>query len=86
MKNSGEYHYPGNDTYTEKLYSIDGLISLDGDSKIIRLLEELEKKGNDVGGARDEVNALLNYVKSSRKVKGEVVTHLEYLLTCAKSI
>lgn len=84
MKNESQYHYPGNDAYTEKLYSDEGIIRLAQDSKIIRLLEELEKKGNNVGGARDEVNALLNYVSSTKKVKQDMVTHLEYLLACTK--
>lgn len=84
MKPNGTYHYPGSDAYTENLYTDDGLKRLASDSKIIRLLEELELQGNNIGGARDEVNALLNYVKDSRKIKGEMVTHLEYLLSCAK--
>lgn len=86
MKQSGTYHYPGSDAYTENLYTDDGLKRLASDSKIIRLLEELESRGNNVGGARDEVNALLNYVKDSKKVKGEMVTHLEYLLESARKI
>ncbi|EFM18628.1 hypothetical protein [Pantoea sp. aB] len=84
MKNESQYHYPGSDAYTEKLYSDEGIIRLSQDSKIIRLLEELEKKGNNVGGARDEVNALFNYVSSTKKVKQDMVTHLQYLLECAK--
>lgn len=84
MKNSGEYHYPSNDAYTEKLYSDEGIRLLSQDSKIIRLLEELERKGNIVGGARDEVNALFNYVSSTKKTKSDMVTHLDYLLECAK--
>nr|WP_154927539.1 hypothetical protein [Pantoea agglomerans] len=84
MKNESQYHYPGSDAYTEKLYSDEGIIRLSHDSKIIRLLEELEKKGNNVGGARDEVNALFNYVSSTKKVKQDMVTHLQYLLECAK--
>lgn len=86
MKQSGTYHYPGSDAYTDNLYTDDGLKRLTSDSKIIRLLEELESRGNNVGGARDEVNALLNYVKDSKKVKGEMVTHLEYLLQQAKKV
>jgi len=84
MKPSGTFHYPGSDAYTENLYTDDGLKRLTSDSKIIRLLEELEAKGNNVGGARDEVNALMNYLKESKKVKGEMVTHLEFLLARAK--
>lgn len=84
MKNSSEYHYPGSDAYTEKLYSDEGLKGLKNESKIIQLLEELERRGNNVGGARDEVNALFNYVSASRKMKNDMVTHLEYLLDCAK--
>lgn len=84
MKNSSEYHYPGSDVYTEKLYSEEGLKSLRHESKIIRLLEELERRGNNVGGARDEVNALFNYVSSTKKMKNDMVMHLEYLLDCAK--
>ncbi|WP_394546915.1 hypothetical protein [Pantoea ananatis] len=84
MKTATEYHYPGNDIYTEKLYSDEGIKKLTEDSKIIRLLEELERKGNNVRGARDEVNALLNYVSSSKKIKEDMVTHLEYLLDCAR--
>lgn len=84
MNRNGTYHYPGSDAYTENLYTDEGLKRLESDSKIVRLLEELEAKGNNVGGARDEVNALLNYLKDSRKMKGEMVTHLEYLLKCAR--
>lgn len=86
MKNSSEYHYPGSDAYTEKLYSEEGLKGLQNDSKIIRLLEDLERRGNNVAGARDEVNALFNYVSSSRKIKSDMVTHLEYLLDCARKV
>ncbi|EJL90278.1 hypothetical protein [Pantoea sp. GM01] len=86
MKPNGTYHYPGSDAYTENLYTDDGLRRLASDSKIIRLLEELEQRGNNIGGARDEVNALLNYVKDARKIKGEMVTHLEYLLDSAKKL
>lgn len=86
MNRNGTYHYPGSDAYTENLYTDEGLKRLESDSKIVRLLEELEAKGNNVGGARDEVNALLNYLKDSRKIKGEMVTHLEYLLRCAKKV
>lgn len=84
MKQNGTYHYPGSDAYTENLYTDEGLKRLESDSKIARLLTELEAQGNNIGGARDEVNALLNYVKNSRKIKGEMVTHLEYLLNCAR--
>lgn len=84
MKQNGTYHYPGSDAYAENLYTDEGLKRLESDSKIVRLLTELESQGNNVGGARDEVNALLNYVKNSRKMKGEMVTHLEYLLSCAR--
>lgn len=86
MKPNGTYHYPGSDAYTEKLYTDDGLKRLASDSNIIRLLEELELQGNNIGGARDEVNALLNYVQDARKIKGEMVTHLEYLLNSAKKL
>ncbi|MGL3999857.1 hypothetical protein ACR3LR_08560 [Pantoea eucalypti] len=82
MKNGSEYHYPSSDVYTEKLYSDEGITGLSQDSKIIRLLEELEKKGNSVGGARDEVNALFNYVTSTKKVKADMITHLEYMKSC----
>lgn len=85
MKTDADYHYPGNDAYTEKLYSDEGIKRLTEDSKIIRLLEELERNGKNVRGARDEVNALLNYVSSSKKIKSDMVTHLEYLLACAKN-
>ncbi|MCS4496263.1 hypothetical protein NXS97_19115 [Pantoea sp. B623] len=84
MKNNTEYHYPGNDSYTEKLYSDEGIKRLSQDSKIVRLLAELESKGNNVAGARDEVNALFNYVSSTKKIKADMVTHLEYLLDCAR--
>lgn len=84
MKNSSEYHYPGSDAYIEKLYSDEGLKGLKHESKIIQLLEELERRGNNVGGARDEVNALFNYVTSTKKMKSDMVMHLEYLLDCAK--
>ncbi|WP_210466996.1 hypothetical protein [Pantoea ananatis] len=84
MKKNTEYHYPGNDAYTEKLYSDEGIKRLSQDSKIVRLLEELESKGNNVAGARDEVNALFNYVSSTKKTKDDILTHLEYLLECAR--
>lgn len=80
MKRNDTYHYPGSDSYTEKLYKKEMLQSLSSDSKIIRLLEELEQRGNNIGGARDEVNALLNYVSHHEKLKKDAVTHLEYLL------
>lgn len=82
MKNGTEYHYPSSDAYTEKLYIDEGIRRLAQDSKIIRLLEELERHGNNVGGARDEVNALFNYVSASRKVKADMITHLEYMKSC----
>ncbi|CAM8501051.1 hypothetical protein KVG90_21745 [Klebsiella pneumoniae] len=82
MKNGSEYHYPSSDGYTEKLYSDEGITGLSQDSKIIRLLEELERKGNSVGGARDEVNALFNYVTATKKVKADMITHLEYMKSC----
>lgn len=74
-----DYHYPGSDEYTDKLYSDEGIRLLTQDSKIVKLLEELELRGNNIGGARDEVNALFNYVTSTRKMKSEVLTHLAYL-------
>ena len=82
MKNGSEYHYPSSDAYTEKLYSDEGITGLSQNSQIIRLLEELEKKGNSVGGARDEVNALFNYVSATKKVKADKITHLEYMKAC----
>ncbi|MBS6032217.1 MAG: hypothetical protein KIB40_03530 [Pantoea sp.] len=82
MKNGSEYHYPSSDTYTEKLYSDEGITGLSQNSKIIRLLEELERKGNSIGGARDEVNALFNYVSATKKVKADMITHLEYMKAC----
>ncbi|MFW0699017.1 hypothetical protein [Pantoea sp. R13S299] len=82
MKNGTEYHYPSSDAYTENLYSDEGITKLSQDSKIIRLLEELERKGNCVGGARDEVNALFNYVTATKKVKSDMITHLEYMKAC----
>lgn len=82
MKNGSEYHYPSNDAYTEKLYSDEGITRLTQDSRIIRLLEDLERQGNSVGGARDEVNALFNYVSSTKKVKADMITHLEYMKAC----
>ena len=84
MKHNGTYHYPGSDAYTDILYTDEGLKRLQSESKIVRLLEELEEQGNNVGGARDEVNALLNYVKNSRKFKGELLNHLEYMIKCAR--
>lgn len=84
MKNNATFNYPGSDVYTEILYTEEGIKLLESDSKIIQLLTDLESQGNDVGGARDEVNALLNYVKASRKVKSDMVSHLEYLLECAR--
>ena len=82
MKNGSEYHYPSSDAYTEKLYSDEGITGLSQNSQIIRLLEDLEKKGNSVGGARDEVNALFNYVTATKKVKADMITHLEYMKSC----
>lgn len=84
MKNNAEYFYPGNDTYTQNLYSDEGIKKLTQNSRIIELLEELERRGNNVSGARDEVNALFNYVTSTRKMKSEVLTHLAYLKQCVE--
>lgn len=84
MKTDADYHYPGNDTYTQNLYSDEGIKKLTQNSRIIELLEDLERRGNNVSGARDEVNALFNYVTSTRKMKSEVLTHLAYLKQCVE--
>jgi len=57
----------------------EGIAKIVKDSKLERLLNELDADGSEIGGAMLELNALVNYVTQNEMVNEEIKTHLQFI-------
>lgn len=74
-----KYDYPTSGALERKIHTSKGVAGLASGSNLERLLMELETDGSEVGAAFLELNALVNYVTQTEKVKLEIKTHAEFI-------
>lgn len=74
-----KYDYPSSRLLEQKIHTSNGVAGLAKGSNIERLLRELEADGSEVSAAFLELNALVNYVTQTEKVKLEIKTHAEFI-------
>lgn len=79
-----KYSYPAKPGYREFIHSPEGVTGLAERSYLMNLLRELEKNGNDVGGAMMEFTTMVNYITSSYRSIREIQTHAEFIVKQAK--
>lgn len=73
-----QYHHPLEEGFTERIHTPAGVRSLVDDSRLMKLLRELDKDGFNVDGPLAELSALVNYVTSSQMSMQDLQTHLDY--------
>jgi hypothetical protein len=74
-----KYDYPSSRLLEQKIHTSKGVAGLANGSNIERLLRELETDGSEVGAAFLELNALVNYVTQTEKLRLEIKTHAEFI-------
>jgi len=74
-----KYDYPSSRLLEQKIHTSKGVAGLAKGSNIERLLRELEADGSEVGAAFLELNALVNYVTQTEKLRLEIKTHAEFI-------
>jgi hypothetical protein len=74
-----KYDYPSSRLLEQKIHTSKGVAGLTNSSNLERLLRELETDGSEVGAAFLELNALVNYVTQTEKLRLEIKTHAEFI-------
>ncbi|MBW9430747.1 hypothetical protein FHC77_08315 [Atlantibacter hermannii] len=73
------YNYPTSRMQEKIINTREGIAKIVKDSKLERLLNELDADGSEIGGAMLELNALVNYVTQNEMVNEEIKTHLQFI-------
>lgn len=73
------YSYPTSKMQEKSINTREGIAKIVKDSKLEKLLNELDTDGSEIGGAMLELNALVNYVTQNEKMKEEIKTHSKFI-------
>ncbi|MCR0998648.1 hypothetical protein [Serratia rubidaea] len=74
-----KYRYPASSRLEERMNTRAGIAELAHGSTLETLLRELDDDGSEIGGAMLELNALVNYVTQTEKLRKEIYTHCEFI-------
>ena len=73
------YNYPTSSKLAKEMNTRAGIAGLAKCSTLEKLLRELDDDGSEIGGAMLELNALVNYVTQTEKLRKEIYTHCEFI-------